>query len=800
MLNPRKIKNIGKIAVIGNYMPRQCGIATFTTDLSQALARELVIEENLANVAMDDIPQGHNYPPQVKFRIRQNIQADYFWAADYLNANQYEAAILQHEFGIFGGEHGSHVLDMLKVLKMPVITTMHTVLEKPSDAQRKIIRGLAKYSDRIIVMTQKAIEILTGVYNVDKKMLAYIPHGIPDSNFEVPGLYNNLFGLENKDIILTFGLLGPGKGIECMIKAMPMIVEKNPKATYLILGQTHPHIIEKTGDSYRQELQQLIKNLGMEDHVVFHNQFVKLETLVQYIQTSKIYAIPYPKKEQITSGTLAYAMGIGAAVVSTPFWYAEELLADGRGKLVPFNSPADMANSINHLLANDNEREMMRFKGYQFGRSMTWKEVSKMHLHLISEIKERKPLGKEIVAKYHRIFDTLPEINLSHLRNMTDDTGLLQHAKFTTPNRHHGYCVDDNARGLIALTRYYSLRKDKEVVTLIQKYLAFLFHAFNPENGRFRNFMSYDRRWLELAGSEDSHARAMWGLGVTVKEAPDCSIRNMAMRLFLDALPMVNNFYSPRAWAYSILGLQEYLSIYGGDSEACNIRNILAKKIYDLFKCNATKDWNWCEECATYANAILPHSLIVAGNSMDDERMLACGIKVLEWLLQIQTASHGHLSLIGNRGWCDVNGSRAMFDQQPIEAKSLINACSDAYMITGDKKWFEESERCLSWFLGQNDLNIPVCDYKTGGCCDGLECQGVNGNQGAESTLAWVISLINMHTMMGLQFHMENMIETAISSQDQFEPLPKETISADPLPKETKNKDKDKDKDKDLSA
>ncbi len=753
MLNSHKNKNIGKIAVIGNYLPRQCGIATFTTDVSQALAAELTKEENLINVAMDDTAEGYDYPSQVKFRIRQNAKSDYISAADYLNANKYDAAIIQHEFGIFGGENGDYILQMMQALKMPVITNLHTVLENPSSGQKKVINGLAEYSDQLLVMSHKALGILTSVYNIPSQKISFIPHGIPDTAIKTPGIFNKKFGFDGKDLIMTFGLLGPDKGIECMIKAMSSIAKEHPNSLYLILGQTHPHILKKSGDAYRDSLNKLIHGLGLQDHIKFHNHFVSLEMLIQYLQTSKIYTIPYLKKEQITSGTLAYALGIGVPIVSTPFWYAEELLAEERGKLVPFNDSEEMAKTINHLLSNDQEREIMRFKGYQYGRSMVWREVSKNYLNIISEIKEKKRTeNKQLVLnKYHKIYDELPEINLSHLETMTDSTGLLQHAKYMTPNLEEGYCVDDNARALIAVIKYYSLKKDKKVFPLIHKYLAFLYYAFNKENSRFRNFMSYDRKWMEIQGSEDSHSRALWSLGICVKESPNSSIRNTAMHLFLEALPAVENFYSPRALSYCVLGLQAYLTIYGGDTNARRIRDKLAIRIYELFKNNCSDDWPWCENIATYANAVLPHALIVAGKWVPDKNMHDAGIKALKWLLKMQTASEGHLSLIGNDGWLQKNENRAMFDQQPIEVKALIEACIAAYIDTGDKKWLEESERCICWFLGQNDLQLQVCDCESGGCSDGLERQGINCNHGAESTLSWLISLINMHSVNNLK-------------------------------------------------
>lgn len=754
MYSLRKIGHINKIAVIGNYVPRQCGIATFTTDLCNALAAEVPGDEDIIAVAMDNIPKGYDYPSRVKFRIRENVQSDYFWAADFLNANQINIAILQHEYGIFGGEDGSYILHLIKSLQMPVLTNLHTVLENPTEGQKLIMRELVKYSDRLLVMSHKAVDLLIKAYGVDEDMIAFIPHGIPDVPFEDPGLYNDLFGVKDKEVILTFGLLNPGKGIENMIKAMPAIVEKNPDVVYIILGQTHPSIREIEGDSYRHGLQQLVNSLGLGEYIFFHNYFLKLETLVQYLQTSIVYAIPYLRKEQITSGTLAYALGAGTAVVSTPFWFAEELLAENRGRLVPFNDIQALAGEINNLLENKEERNAIRFKAYQYGRSMIWKEVARKHLNLIAEIKERKSLPKpwEKARKRYKILDELPEINLFHLKTLTDDTGIIQHAKFTVPNLHHGYCVDDNARALIVACIYRSLHKDKTIIPLLRRYLAFLYYAFNPENGRFRNFMSYDRRWLEIEGSEDSHGRALLGLGIAVNYVYNDATRNMAMLLFLDALRVVENFPSPRAWAFTIIGLQAYLRIYSGDTYARNLRTILAEKLFLLFKAKSSDDWLWCEDSLTYINAKLPHALILAGQWIPNREMFDMGIRSLEWLLKIQTAPEGHLSIIGNDGWYERKGQKAGFDQQPIEAMGLIEACLDTYIATKDKKWLQESERCLGWFLGRNDLQVKIYDFGTGGCHDGLESNGVNANQGAESTLAWLISLLRMYEIIGLDF------------------------------------------------
>lgn len=751
MLDLKKISRLDSIAVIGNYLPRQCGIATFTTDLCKALSAEINNRENPIAIVMDDKSKGYNYPDRVKLQIRDKVQSDYFQAADFLNVNMIDVVILQHEYGIFGGDHGAYILDLIKNLRMPVITTLHTILSKPTQKQKFIISEIAKYSDSLVVMSHIAKEMLITIYSVKSDKIAFIPHGIPDFSLKKPGVYNDLLHVVGHRVILSFGLLSPGKGIEYMIRAMPKIIEKHPDVLYIILGETHPHIKEIDGDAYRMSLHQEVRRNNVDDFVVFHNRFVSLENLVQFLQTATIYVTPYINKEQITSGTLAYALGCGAAVVSTPYIYAEELLADERGRLVDFNDSQGLADEIIDLLDNEDKLEKIRFYGYHYCRSMTWKEVSRNYLELASDIIEKRkllPRPHFSDKKIKNIHDELPEVKLDHLRILTDDTGIFQHAVFNVANWNHGYCIDDNARGVIVTCMYYHLFNDKSVLPLIQQYLAFLYYAFNQENRRFRNFMSFNRQWLELQGSEDSHARAIWALGSAIKYAPNIAIRNFATRLFLDSLSVIENFNSPRCWAIVIIGLHHYLEIYSGDTTVRYLRNLLSERLHERFKINSSDDWPWCEDSVTYANAKLPHALIMAGQWVPDNKMFQTGLKSLEWLLKIQTADAGHLSIIGNENWLMRDGTCSRFDQQPIEAMGLLEACAEAYKATGDTRWLFEAERCLGWFIGRNDLNIPICTFETGACHDGLQMHGVNANQGAESTLAWLISLLSMYDLL----------------------------------------------------
>ncbi|MDH3974436.1 MAG: glycosyltransferase family 4 protein [Deltaproteobacteria bacterium] len=743
------MSNYKKIAVIGNYLPRRCGIATFTTDLCNAIAGEMECGgNNLVAIAMDDVEEGYHYKDRVKFQVKANVLSDYLCAAGFLNLHKFDVALLQHEFGIFGGSYGAHIIHMLKNLRMPVITTLHTVLENPTEEQRIITGELARHSEALVVMAHKAHSLLMEVYGIDEGKIVHIPHGIPDVKGDMSLTFRRQLGLDGRRILLTFGLLSPGKGIEGMINAMPAILKEHPHAVFIILGETHPHIKKEHGDSYRQSLFQQVRRLGLKDNVLFHNRFVDLDTLTKYITSADIYVSPYLNREQIVSGTLAYAMGLGTAIVATPYWYAEELLADGRGVIVPFGCVDSMSKEICALLKNEKKRSAICKKGYTKGRSMVWQEVGKNYLALTCEaLKQRseKPIQQIAERSDARIIYELPEVNL---KIMTDDTGMLQHAKYSVPDRHHGYCVDDNARALIVAGMHYSLFKDKSVIPLMQTYLSFMHYSFNPEKGSFRNFMSYDRRWLEEAGSEDSQGRSIWGLGVAVKCAPNEAVRNMAASLFLEGLNCLESFVSPRALSFAILGLHAYMEVFGGDANARRLRQNLSEKLFALFAECSSKDWPWCEEIVTYANGKIPHALILSGQWIPDPEMHKAGLTALEWLLEKQTAPEEHLSIIGNSDWLNRDGRSAIFDQQPIEVMCLIEACAEAFRSTADRKWMLEAKRCLGWFLGWNDLGEQVCVLETGGCFDGIEAIGVNANQGAESTLSWLISLLTMYEIM----------------------------------------------------
>ncbi len=748
----RNLESIHGLALIGNYLPRACGIATFTTDLAEAISAEAPDLECWA-VVMNDVPEGYRYPPKVRFEINQNRIADYHLAAGFLNMNQIDVVCLQHEYGIFGGPLGSHILELARDLRMPLVTTLHTVLEEPTARQKEVIEELGRISDRLIVMSRRSIEFLRSIYGIPEEKIRHVHHGIPDLPFVDPNFYKDQFGVEGRTVLLTFGLLSPNKGIEHMIRALPTVLEKRPDVVYVVLGATHPHVKRLHGEEYRLGLLRLAKELGVDAHVIFHNRFVDSEELCEFLGAADIYITPYIGRAQTVSGTLAYALGAGKAVVSTPYWYAEEMLAEGRGRLVPFRDPQALAAEVTDLVANEVERHAMRKRAYTFCREMVWKEVARRYLEVFAEAKAERVRNPRPVARKQeteRLVEQLPEIKLDHLRTLTDDTGILQHAIFAAPNRAHGYCTDDNARALmVAMMAQDAMADDGDLQTLIAIYLSFLHHAFDEASGRFRNFLSYERRWKEEQGSEDCHGRAVWALGVAVSVASKDWQIGCAMSLFERGIRQCAALRSPRALAFSLLGCHNYLKRFGGDSEARHTLEVIAQRLHRDLLANATPQWPWLEDSLTYVNAKIPHALLLGGQVLKEEAMVADGLRSLRWLIEVQTAPEGHFVPIGNRGWYPKGGAKARFDQQPIEAQAMVEACIEAHNATGEEGWMERARWAFDWFLGKNDLGVPLYDYSTGGCRDGLNPEGANQNQGAESTLAWLLALLGIHSHVG---------------------------------------------------
>jgi glycosyltransferase involved in cell wall biosynthesis len=741
-------KRLKRIAFIGNYLPRQCGIATFTTDLCESIASEFTKLTCFA-LAVNDVEAGYSYPPRVRFELTQNDIVSYRRTADFLNINNIDIVSLQHEYGIFGGIAGSHILALLRELRMPLVTTLHTVLRKPDPNQRKVMLELIRLSDRLVVMSQKAAEFLHDVYKTPQEKIEIIPHGIPDIPFVDSNFYKDQFGVEGKIVLHTFGLLSPNKGIENVIKALPSVLERYANTVYVVVGATHPHTLKHEGESYRLSLELLAEECGVKKGIIFHNRFVSLDELVKFICTTDIYITPYVNPEQIVSGTLAYVVGAGKPVISTPYWYAQELLDDNRGVLVPFNDPEAIASQVIFLLENSVKRHAMRKRCYLLGREMIWKVVANRYLKCFESAYEERMRRRHavFVAKTlsQRPLD-LPLLNLSHLFALTDDTGILQHSVSIVPNYNEGYTTDDNARALVLTTMLEEIMQDTERKTdkLAIRYLAFLMYAFNAGLGRFRNFLSYERRWLEDCGSEDSHGRALWALGAVLGRSKSQKLRSVAGRLFSIALPAALKFSSPRAWAFTLIGINEYLQRFSGDRAAQNIEAVLVEKLMDLYKRNSTPDWPWFEDILSYSNAKIPHALLLCGQRLLNNDMKGVALKALDWLTTVQQSKEGYFEPIGSNGFYRRGGERAHFDQQPIEAYGMILACLETYRVTGDERWYKEAERAFEWFLGRNDGRLPLYDTTTGGCCDSLHSDRVNENQGAESTLAFLLSLLEM--------------------------------------------------------
>jgi glycosyltransferase involved in cell wall biosynthesis len=737
-----------RVAFLGDFPPRRCGIATFTRDLRNAVADRRP-DWHCPVMAVTDPGQRYDYPDEVRFEIPERDATGYRRAADFLTLSHADLLCVQHEFGIYGGPSGAHLLNLLRRLRQPVVSTLHTVLQEPNEDQRRVMADLVRCSDALVVMTERGRRLLESVYGVNPDLINVIPHGIPDLPFVDPNFHKDQFGVAGRPVMLTFGLISPGKGIEVGIEALPEIVSQHPDLVYMVVGATHPNLVKAEGETYRLSLERRAKALGVENNLIFLNQYVDDQQLSEVIGAADLYLTPYLNEAQITSGTLAYCYGSGKAVISTPYWHAEELLQDGHGMLVPFRDPAAIARAVNTLLDQPVQRHAMRKAAYLAGREMVWPQVGEAYAALFSRLLRTADSHRRTVRMPATLAvepAQLPSWRFQHLLAMTDATGILQHAVHSVPDFSHGYCTDDNARGLVLSAQLEGNADEghEELRGLQTTCAAFLNHAFVLKTGRFRNFMAFDRHWLEAQGSEDSHGRALWSLGAVVGRSNQANLRNWAARLFERALPAMERFTSPRAWAFAILGLHDYLRFLDGDRLALRWRLELAERLLAAFQAGGSQDWPWLEERVTYDNARLPQALIISGRWLGRADMLDTGLKALRWLQAAQTAPAGHYRPIGSEGFWQRGALPALHDQQPLEAAAAVAACLEAFHATADDHWRHEALRAFDWYLGSNDLQQPLYDATNGGCHDGLQPAGLNRNQGAESTLAFLMALADM--------------------------------------------------------
>ncbi len=738
-----------RIAVIGNSLPRRCGIATFTTDLQQAISTSRPNLETCI-VAMTDHGQAYDYPSSVALQIKDDNIQDYVRAADFLNAGRFDTVCLQHEFGIFGGEAGAHILKLLSRLTMPVVTTFHTVLANPTVVQRAVMERIVDASAKVVVMANKGRELLRSVYQVPDDKIEVIAHGIPDVAFVAPDAAKAKLGFGGKSVILTFGLLSPNKGIEVMIDAMPSILKRRADAVYVVLGATHPNLVRDQGEAYRESLMARVRETGVEDHVVFLDRFVDQATLLEFISMCDVYVTPYLNEAQMTSGTLAYSFGLGKPVVSTPYWHARELLANGRGVLVPFGDAAAIGSEIAELLTDDARRQAMCRRAYAVSRTMTWERTAERYVSVFENARQGhwlKVIARSDIGSPEPRNHAAPDMQIGHFLSMCDDNGLFQHAVHSVPDRSHGYCVDDNARALLLACVLNNPGEQPLSEVLTARFAAFVQHAWNPDTRRFRNFMGFNRTWLEDSGSEDSHGRTLWALGESARRDASPSRRRWAAALFAEALSTAETFSSPRAWAFTLLGLGAYCAVAPDDLHAKEVRHSLADRLMSCLASVETPDWVWFEEGLAYDNARLPQALIMTGMATQTPGYVDAGLRSLRWLMTQQTTPAGHFRPVGTAGFGEQRQHPRAFDQQPVEATATIAACLTAWRADGDAEWKALATRAFAWFLGSNDLSVALVDPHTGSCRDGLHPDRANENRGGESVVCYLLGLAEIRQL-----------------------------------------------------
>lgn len=741
------------VAFVGTFSPRRCGIASFTADLAQAISGSARASRRVIPmiIAVSDPAGQYQYPTEVKFELRQNVKADYARAAEFVNYSDVRLVSIQHEYGIFGGDDGGYLLDFVYGLRVPAIVTLHTVLKRPSAHQKHIVQQLAACCVQVVVMSQVAKDLLDTSYDVRGSKVRIIAHGIPVMTRQPDqNALKSKFGVSGRRLLLTFGLLSPNKGVETVIRALPAVVRAFPDLMYFVVGATHPVILRREGEAYRTMLEREAEALGVRDHLVFRGQFVSNDELRHYLLAADIFISPYLNEAQVTSGALSYAMGAGAAVVSTPYWHAQELLADGRGRLFPFKDHAALSAVLLDLLSSPQQLQSVRTAAVAFAASMAWPRIGDAYYALIEgalrSIPQPRPAKR--LSEVPPLASSLPDLCLDHLLRLTDDTGIIQHATYTVPSRRTGYCVDDNARALIVAVSADRLQGSSATRRLVTTYLSHLHYAQNPD-GSFHNFMSYGRVLDADPPSDDCVGRAVWALGVTVDLAEDEGCRLLAREMLVRALPHVNEL-GPRGTAQVVLGLVNALARNPEAEDMRALLRALVQKLIDVYNANASADWRWFEPTLTYDNALLPLALFAAYGVTGERASLRGARESLEFLEEVCFEGN-RLQLVGNGGWLKRGGQKAPVDEQAIDACAFVLAFSGAYLVTKDRHYLVRMREAFAWFLGANRLGLPLYDFATGGCRDGMGLGHINQNQGAESTICFLMSLLKMLELVGVE-------------------------------------------------
>ncbi|WP_203295432.1 glycosyltransferase [Luteirhabdus pelagi] len=724
-----------KILFVCSYPPRKCGIATFSQDLITSLKKGFGTTMQIEVCALEnECCDANGYPEEVTYKIDAQELSSFFKVASKLNERDDIGMVcVQHEFGLFGGDYGSHLVAFLLKLDIPISCVFHTVLPNPDKKRTKIMQALDDLSEKLIVLTNKSAEILESDYQIDTNKIAIIPHGTHIVLWKEKQRLKNKYGFQNKNVLSTFGLLSENKNIETALRALPKILQKFPNTVYLVLGKTHPEILKREGETYRDTLLKIVDNLGIKDHVIFINEYLELTRLLEYLSLSDVYLFSSKDPNQAVSGTFAYAMSCGNPVISTPIPHSKECLDPSTGILLnDFEDPIEISNAVIDLLEQPFIATSMGKNAFIKMRAFSWENVAISYSDIFQDY-----------LQHNDSLDfSLPPIRTDHIEDMTTDFGMLQFSNFSVPDTFFGYTLDDNARALIAMLMYYKQKRNDKVLRLIEIYMNFIVFC-QQEDGLFYNYVDYEEQFTgqnTQVNLEDSNGRAIWALGYVLSDTENLpkSLVAKAENCFKNVIQNVADFNSPRAIGFILKGLYYYQE-NEPKTQYNQLADTLAEELLRIFNITSDKKWEWFEDYLTYANSILPEALLYAWLITKNKKYKDVAETTFDFLLS-QYFMKGQIKVISNDGWFHKRNKRTFHGEQPIEVAYTILSLDLFYRVTHKKKYAKQLHTAFSWFLGNNHLKQIMYNPVNGACYDGLEEDNININQGAESNLCYLMA------------------------------------------------------------